>query len=180
MRSLTLLFSLAICAAAASITGTIRDPDGRPVAGAAVRIDGAPATRTGEDGGFQLAMEAAGAHTLVAESPAFVTVEQRIVADGADVRVDLVFRRLASQADSVTVTADAAAGDVLNPDPAQNVVIRDQSMDANPGRPVETASGGIKAPQYFAPGVAGDHGETIAQFFQVGAYLAPNNLSANA
>src|SRR5579862_1479878 len=176
MRSLTLLFSLAICAAAASITGTIRDPDGRPVAGAAVRIDGAPATRTGEDGGFQLAMEAAGAHTLVAESPAFVTVEQRIVADGADVRVDLVFRRLASQADSVTVTADAAAGDVLNPDPAQNVVIRDQSMDANPGRPgapvsipgvpVETASGGIKAPQYFAPGVAGDHGETIAQFFQ--------------
>jgi hypothetical protein len=45
---------------------------------------------------------------------------------------------------------------------------------------VETASGGIKAPQYFAPGVAGDHGEPIAQFFQVGGYLVPNNLSANA
>jgi len=27
-----------------------------------------------------------------------------------------------------------------------------------PGYPSETASGGVKAPQYFAPGVAGDHG----------------------
>ena len=63
-------------------------------------------------------------------------------------------------------------------------------LDANPGRPgapisipgypIETASSGIKAPQYFAPGVAGDHGEPIAQYVQVGSYLVPNNLSANA
>ena len=46
--------------------------------------------------------------------------------------------------------------------------------------PIETASGGIKAPQYFAPGVAGDHGEPIASFIQVGSFLLPNNLSANA
>ena len=46
--------------------------------------------------------------------------------------------------------------------------------------PIETASGGIKAPQYFAPGVAGDHGEPIAQYISVGGYLVPNNLSANA
>ena len=49
-----------------------------------------------------------------------------------------------------------------------------------PGYPISTASSGIKAPQYFAPGVAGDHGEPIAQFLQVGSYLLPNNLSANA
>ncbi|HEX8800847.1 MAG TPA: hypothetical protein VF772_19655, partial [Terriglobales bacterium] len=36
------------------------------------------------------------------------------------------------------------------------------------------------APQYFAPGVAGDHGEPIAQYFQIGSYLYPNNLPANA
>ena len=91
---------------------------------------------------------------------------------------------------SVTVRADVSDGDVLNPDPAQRFFIRDEMLDANPGRPgvpisipglpVETASGGIKAPQYFSPGVAGDHGEPIAQFFQVGSYLVPNNLSANA
>jgi hypothetical protein len=46
--------------------------------------------------------------------------------------------------------------------------------------PIETSAGGIKAPQYFVPGVAGDHGEPIAQPIAVGSYLVPNNLSANA
>src|SRR5436309_1870890 len=74
--------------------------------------------------------------------------------------------------------------------PRSRCVVHDQVLDANPGRPgapisipglpIETASGGIKAPQYFAPGVAGDHGEPIAQFFRVGNYLYPNNLAANA
>ena len=69
-------------------------------------------------------------------------------------------------------------------------MIHDEVLDANPGRPgapisipglpIETASGGIKAPQYFAPGVAGDHGEPIAQFFQISNFLFPNNLPANA
>src|SRR5713226_2560885 len=49
-----------------------------------------------------------------------------------------------------------------------------------PGYPSETASGGVKAPQYFAPGVAGDHGEPIAQYIRVGDFLFPNNLPANA
>ena len=70
------------------------------------------------------------------------------------------------------------------------MLVRDEILDANPGRPgapvsipcipIQTASSGIKAPQYFAPGVAGDHGEPIAQFILVGTYLMPNNLSANA
>jgi hypothetical protein len=92
--------------------------------------------------------------------------------------------------DSVTVVASAPFGTIENPDPSQRIQVRDDLLDANPGRPgapvsipglpIETASGGIKAPQYFAPGVAGDHGEPIAQFIQVGTYLVPNNLSANA
>lgn len=49
-----------------------------------------------------------------------------------------------------------------------------------PGYPSETASGGVKAPQYFAPGKAGDHGEPIAQYIRVGGFLFPNNLPANA
>jgi hypothetical protein len=81
-------------------------------------------------------------------------------------------------------------GDVMWPDPAVKVFATEDLLDANPGRPgapisipgypIETASSGIKAPQYFAPGVAGDHGEPIAQYVQVGTYLVPNNLSANA
>jgi hypothetical protein len=104
--------------------------------------------------------------------------------------LDLQFTRVASRTEAVTVTADVKDLDIQNPDPAQRILVRDEILDANPGRPgapvsipglpIETASSGIKGPQYFAPGVAGDHGEPIAQFIQVGSYLMPNNLSANA
>lgn len=92
--------------------------------------------------------------------------------------------------ETVVVKSSVAAMDISAPDPAETVFAQSDLMDANPGRPgaplavpgypVETASGGIKAPQYFAPGVAGDHGEPIAQYIRVGGYLLPNNLSANA
>ena len=88
----------------------------------------------------------------------------------------------------VSATIDPSSLDA--PDPSQKVLVREELLDANPGRPgapvsipgmpIETASGGIKAPQYFVPGVAGDHGEPVAQYISVGAYLVPNNLSANA
>lgn len=97
---------------------------------------------------------------------------------------------LRGRKDSISVVADARTSTIQNPDPGQRIQVREELLDANPGRPgvpvsipglpAETASGGIKAPQYFAPGVAGDHGEPIAQFIQLGGYLIPNNLSANA
>ncbi len=49
-----------------------------------------------------------------------------------------------------------------------------------PGMPVESPAGGVKPPQYFVPGVAGDHGEPIAMFFQIGGFLFQNNLPSNA
>ena len=68
---------------------------------------------------------------------------------------------LASRIESVTVTADVNQSDVLSPDPGEKVFVRQDLLDANPGRPgapvsipgypIETASSGIKAPQYFAP-----------------------------
>ena len=95
-----------------------------------------------------------------------------------------------TRTESVSVTTDVNQTDILSPDPAEKIFAHQDLLDANPGRPgapisipgypVETASSGIKAPQYFAPGVAGDHGEPIAQYVAVGSYLLPNNLSANA
>ncbi len=92
--------------------------------------------------------------------------------------------------EEVLVTADVSQIDLARPDPSQKILVREELLDANPGRPgapisipgmpIETAAGGIKAPQYFVPGVAGDHGEPIAQYIAVGGYLVPNNLSANA
>ncbi len=106
---------------------------------------------------------------------------------GLDMEGDRALRIELSADESVTVHA---RGDVLSPDPSAAAYTREDLLAANPGRPgipfsvpgfpTETASGGIKAPQYFAPGVAGDHGEPVAQFFQVGDFLFQNNLTANA
>jgi len=103
---------------------------------------------------------------------------------------NIQFSDIASQGESVTVSADVSDLGLFAPDPAQRIMVRDETLDANPGRPgmpisipgmpVESPAGGVKPPQYFVPGVAGDHGEPIAMFFQVGGFLFPNNLPANA
>ncbi|HWZ31719.1 MAG TPA: TonB-dependent receptor [Bryobacteraceae bacterium] len=188
MRLFVSVLLLVLSAKAAVITGTVRDPDGYPVAGATVRIDGGIECRTGDDGAYRLDLDGIGERKVTAEFDGFLAVQKAIDIAG-DVNLDLTFMRLAALTQSVSVTA-ASSPDPLNPDPARRVFVREEMLDANPGRPgapvsipglpVESASGGIKAPQYFAPGVPGDHGEPISQYFQVGSYLLPNNLSANA
>ncbi len=106
------------------------------------------------------------------------------------INVELRLVRLAVATEEVVVAADLSDVSLTSPDPSEKVLVREELLDANPGRPgapisipglpIETASGGIKAPQYFVPGVAGDHGEPIAQYVAVGGYLVTNNLSANA
>ena len=110
------------------------------------------------------------------------------VTGGQQQTVNVQFQQISYLMQALTVTASAPSS--LTPDPSRSIVVHDEVLDANPGRPgapisipglpIETASGGIKAPQYFAPGVAGDHGEPIAQYFQIGNFLYPNNLPANA
>jgi hypothetical protein len=107
-----------------------------------------------------------------------------------DAKIELRLEKVAAAAQQVIVSADAGEFSMDSPDPSQKIMVREELLDANPGRPgapvsipglpIETASGGIKAPQYFVPGVAGDHGEPIAQYIAVGGYLVSNNLSANA
>jgi len=183
-------------AAGGSVSGQLTDPQGRPVADANVSVlDGRDSrireTRSGSDGHFVFESLPAGACKIVGAAPGFVDISQAVnIADGGALTVNLQFDRLAPHSEAVTVTADVKNLDIQNPDPAQRVLVRDEILDANPGRPgapvsipglpIETASSGIKAPQYFAPGVAGDHGEPIASFIQVGSFLVPNNLSANA
>ena len=147
-------------------------------------------TLTGNEGQFSFTGIAAGKYTLKLVVTGFEPVSQSLLVGGTEPLTVGIELKITRKQQTVTVTADIKEGNVLAPDPAQRVLIRDETLDANPGRPgapvsipglpIETASGGIKAPQYFAPGVAGDHGEPIAQYRQVGSYLVPNNLSANA
>src|SRR5580658_9460476 len=177
-----------------TIHGRILDPQGATVAGAKIKLLNAAGTKVAEtvsdaQGNFLLPAIDSGDYRLRAEDPSFTEVFADVsIASGQPTEITLQFQQIVSLQQQVTVVASVPA--LETPDPAQTVVIRDQVLDANPGRPgapisipglpIETASGGIKAPQYFAPGVAGDHGEPIAQYFQIGSFLFPNNLPANA
>lgn len=172
------------------------DPQGKVVAQAHVTLENTAFRRETEsdsNGRYQFVAAPPGTYRVIAAAAGFppLVVNGIVVANAADPRtLDLRFETLANQRQTVTVTADVDDQNVFSPDPAQRVLVRQETLDANPGRPgmpvsipgmpVESPAGGIKPPQYFAPGVAGDHGEPIAQFFQIGSYLFPNNLPANA
>ncbi len=175
--------------------GRIIDPQGNALAGAEVELlaggKTAAQTASGAEGSFQLRVPSPGQFTLEVKAAGFRPVEQVVQVDSnVNPLLQIQMKQIASQSETVTVTADVNETDVLSPDPAEKVFVRQDLLDANPGRPgapvsipgypIETASSGIKAPQYFSPGVAGDHGEPIAQYISVGSYLLPNNLSANA
>ncbi len=177
------------------LSGRVIDPDGNALPNASLEIVGqdqvlARAT-SGPDGHFALKLSSAGKFIVKAEASGFRPIIQPItVRQGGNSAIEIRMGQLSAHIENVGVTADVNETDVLSPDPGEKVFVRQDLLDANPGRPgapvsipgypIETASSGIKAPQYFAPGVAGDHGEPIAQYIAVGSYLVPNNLSANA
>lgn len=183
-----------LAADTAVIHGRIVDPQGASVSQAEIKLLNAAGSKVGEttsdgDGNFQLNGVDPGVYQVMAESLSFVAVIASVsLAAGQQQDITLRFQQIVSDQQQVTVVASVPA--IQTPDPAQTVIIHDQVLDANlgrpgapisiPGLPIETASGGVKAPQYFAPGVAGDHGEPIAQYFQIGDFLFPNNLPANA
>ena len=178
----------------AELSGAVQDPSGRTVANASVSVFAfdrrvSLEVMTDQQGHFEVHNIMPGNYLVTAQATGFVinSVEVVVLA-GQPNEVELRFVQLSAQNQNVIVVASEPAA--LTPDPSQRILVRDEVLDANPGHPgapisipglpIETASGGIKAPQYFAPGVAGDHGEPIAQYFQVGDFLFPNNLPANA
>ncbi len=181
--------------AQSALSGSLTDTQGKAVAGATInllrRADSSRRSMTTDEGGqFALTIEP-GEYRLTAEAPGFTALVRTIVVAANDkTTVNVKFSKLAVQSDSITVTGSVSDQGIFVPDPAQRILVRDETLDANPGRPgmpiaipgtpVESPAGGVKPPQYFVPGVAGDHGEPIAMFFQVGGYLFPNNLPANA
>ncbi len=192
---LVILQSTLACAASV-LSGSLSDPQGRIVVGAIIRLLGRAdssrrETHTSVQGQFSFGVLDPGEYSLTAESLGFSAITRTVVVSEVPLPPQtLQFESVAMQNESATVATDVADAGLFEPDPAQKVMIRDEMLDANPGRPgmpvsipgmpVESPAGGVKPPQYFAPGVAGDHGEPIAMFFQIGGYLFPNNLPANA
>jgi hypothetical protein len=183
-----------------TLKGHVTDPQGNRLPNASVQLirhdsggkgQAFGQTISGPDGQFEIRAASAGEFDIRVNAEGFrqVIVPQSIHPSGKS-EIAVQMGQIFSRVETVNVTADVNGTDVLSPDPAEKVFVREDLLDANPGRPgapvsipgcpIESASSGIKAPQYFAPGVAGDHGEPIAQYIAVGGYLIPNNLSANA
>jgi len=193
-----MLGPFALCARAAiatTLSGNITDPQGSAVAGATVRLlrradSSRREIQSDSQGQFSFSQVDPGEYRLTVEYPGFAPVMRTIAIIDGNRTEDIQFSTIASQSESVTVSADVSDVGLFAPDPAQRIMVRDETLDANPGRPgmpisipgmpAESPAGGVKPPQYFVPGVAGDHGEPIAMFFQVGGFLFPNNLPANA
>jgi carboxypeptidase family protein len=192
--------SLPLASQEIALRGQVTDPQGNGLSNASVQLvrhdsggkgQALRQTTSGTDGRFEIKAASASQFDIRVEAEGFrqVIVTQSIHPSG-NPEITIRMGQISSRVETVTVTADVDGTDVLSPDPAEKVFVREDLLDANPGRPgapvsipgypIETASSGIKAPQYFAPGVAGDHGEPIAQYIAVGSYLVPNNLSANA
>jgi hypothetical protein len=186
-----------------TITGRVTDPQGHEIANVTViLVADSPKPDIGNAGGKTVAQQTTrsdglfsfpgippGRYTLKLNVDGFEALSQTVIVRDAPVTANLQLK-LAATKQEVQVSTDVLDVSVVAPDPAQRLLIREETLDANPGRPgapvsipgvpIESASGGIKAPQYFAPGVAGDHGEPIASYIQLGSYLISNNLSANA
>ena len=190
-----LLTPCALIAQDIVLKGHVLDPQGNALADASVQLvdhdQVLVRTTSGPHGQFLVKVKSTGEFVVKVGAPGFRPITRSItIRSTGNPEIEIQMTKLSSRIESVTVTADVNESDVLSPDPGEKVFVRQELLDANPGRPgapvsipgypIETASSGIKAPQYFAPGVAGDHGEPIAQYIAVGSYLVPNNLSANA
>src|SRR3984957_8304650 len=191
---------LPLSAQGGALKGRITDPAGNALPNATVQLVSRDVSRTeqvsaqtssGPDGRFELKAVSAGLFEIKVEAEGFRPVRREVTTSPENnPEIAISMTEFSTRVENVTVTADVNQTDIVSPDPGEKVFVRQELLDANPGRPgapvsipgypIETASSGIKAPQYFAPGDAGDHGEPIAQYLAVGSYLVPNNLSANA
>ncbi|MGB6305411.1 MAG: TonB-dependent receptor [Acidobacteriaceae bacterium] len=164
------------------LQGRVLSADGAPVAHAEIWI-GQQQVATDATGKFQVTLPR-GTYELRAHT-AQSTYHSLVVEVDQDETIDIHM-----PADASIVVRGGVTADIELPDPSTVGYDAKDLIAANPGRPgvpfsvpgfpVETASGGIKAPQYFAPGVAGDHGVPIAQYFDIAGFLFQNNLTANA
>lgn len=162
------------------LSGHVVAADGEPIAKAEVQL-GTATARTDAQGSFQLlALSGESKISISASGYTPLAVPVSISAD-----TDLKFELQLSATTTVSAHVDSPISAALTQTFESDELLQAQPGQpgvplALPGYPSETASGGVKAPQYFAPGVAGDHGEPIAQYIRVGDFLFPNNLPANA
>jgi hypothetical protein len=103
-----------------------------------------------------LKVRSTGEFTIKVDSEGFRSESRTVTVHGrGNPEITISMSHVASQNENMTVTADVNESDVLSPDPAEKVFVRQDLLDANPGRPgapvsipgylIETASSGRRA-----------------------------------
>ncbi len=144
-----LLAVLPMCAQArlSFVTGRVLDPQSEPVAGLRVLLFGPRRAAAGyavtdEKGRFSFSVRHAGSYTVKVNAPGFQQVSEKIeVHPGAPTIADIHLGKLAAKQESITVTADVKDSNILFPDPAQRVYVRQEILDANPAGGIRGSGG---------------------------------------
>jgi carboxypeptidase family protein len=113
----------ALAAVETTLSGNITDPQGSVVAGATVRLfrradSSRRETQTDSQGQFSFSQVDSGEYRLTVEYPGFAPVTRTIALFDGNRTENIQFSTIASQSESVTVSADVSDVGLFAPDPA--------------------------------------------------------------
>ena len=128
-----------------TLKGHVTDPQGNRLPNASVQLirhdsggkgQAFGQTISGPDGQFEIRAASAGEFDIRVNAEGFrqVIVPQSIHPSGKS-EIAVQMGQIFSRVETVNVTADVNGTDVLSPDPAEKVFVREDLLNANPGRP---------------------------------------------
>jgi Carboxypeptidase regulatory-like domain len=137
--------SLPLASQEIALRGQVTDPQGNGLSNATVQLvdhdsggkgQALRQTTSGPEGRFEIKAASAGQFDIRVDAEGFrqVIVTQSIHPRG-NPEITIRMGQISSRVETVTVTADVDCTDVLSPDPAEKVFVREDLLDANPGRP---------------------------------------------
>jgi Carboxypeptidase regulatory-like domain len=138
---LCLLFpSSAVLAQEIYVKGRVVDPQGNTLARAVVQLlahnQVLAEAIAGPEGEFQMKVGSAGEFVVKVAAAGFRPVSRLVtVRASGNSAIEISMGQVSSRIENVTVTADVNESDVLSPDPGERVFVRQDLLDANPGRP---------------------------------------------
>lgn len=142
-------------------------------------------TMSDDEGRFPFRTLNPGAYQITAEAPNFSPVTRDIPVSSR-LTVENIHFRSVSSVQKISVVEPTS--DALTPDPSERTFLHSncskrilagqEPQSQFPACRSKRHPAESKLHSYFAPGVAGDHGEPITQYLQIGNLFFPNNLPA--
>jgi len=129
-----------LCAQDVSLSGQVTDPQGNGLSGATLQLlekkTTIAQTISGADGRFILPVQSNGEFVIQVDAAGFRTTNHPVsIRPGINPPIEICMKLISTQIEYITVAAHANALNVLTPDPAEKVFVRQDLLDANPGRP---------------------------------------------